>query len=118
MSIPLGLFVGRFIGLVAGVWLREDAEPTAKAAVVLNIRHQHLFSSVKGLDFSIGHLWRPIMIRILPTDDGTWTVYRDALVLMTGLTHLQAARYRTHLDNQDIIDLDIFVIAAKTAESY
>jgi hypothetical protein len=30
------------------------------------------------------------MIRIRPTDDGTYTVYRDAAVLVTGLTREQA----------------------------
>lgn len=33
------------------------------------------------------------MIRILPTQDGTWTVYRGALAIVTGLTRLQAERY-------------------------
>ena len=33
------------------------------------------------------------MIRILPTHDGTWTLYRGALALITGLTRLQAERY-------------------------
>lgn len=33
------------------------------------------------------------MIRILPTHDGTWTVYRGTLALITGLTRLQAERY-------------------------
>jgi hypothetical protein len=33
------------------------------------------------------------MIRILPTHDGTWTVYRGSLAVITGLTRLQAERY-------------------------
>jgi hypothetical protein len=33
------------------------------------------------------------MIRILPTHDGTWTVYRGSRALITGLTRLQAERY-------------------------
>ena len=33
------------------------------------------------------------MIRVLPTHDGTWTVYRDKLALITGLTRLQAERF-------------------------
>ena len=34
-----------------------------------------------------------VMIRIVPTQDGTWTVYHDALAIITGLTRLQAERY-------------------------
>lgn len=33
------------------------------------------------------------MIRIMPTHDGTWTVYRGALAIIFGLTRLQAERY-------------------------
>jgi hypothetical protein len=33
------------------------------------------------------------MIRVVPTHDGTWTVYRGAIAIITGLTRLQAERY-------------------------
>jgi hypothetical protein len=33
------------------------------------------------------------MTRLLPTHDGTWTVYRGSLAVITGLTRLQAKRY-------------------------
>ena len=33
------------------------------------------------------------MIRVLPTQDGTWTVYRGSFALITGLTRRQAERY-------------------------
>lgn len=40
------------------------------------------------------------MIRILPTIDGTWTVYRDAKVIITGLTRLQAEQYLEQRDGE------------------
>lgn len=33
------------------------------------------------------------MIRVRPTQDGTYTVYRGSVVLMSGLTRLQAEQY-------------------------
>ena len=32
-------------------------------------------------------------IRVKPTQDGTYTVYRGAIALISGLTRLQAERY-------------------------
>ena len=40
------------------------------------------------------------MIRILPTHDGTWTVYRGAIAIITGLTRLQAERYEATIAQQ------------------
>ncbi len=40
------------------------------------------------------------MIRILPTIDGTWTVYRDATVIIAGLTRLQAEQYLERCDGE------------------
>jgi hypothetical protein len=37
------------------------------------------------------------VIRVKPTDDGTYTVYRGEAVLMSGLTRLQAERYEASL---------------------
>jgi hypothetical protein len=34
------------------------------------------------------------MIRVVPTHDGTWTVYRGVIAIITGLTRLQAERYK------------------------
>lgn len=39
-------------------------------------------------------------IRVRPTQDGTYTVYRGALALISGLTRLQAERYEASLDRQ------------------
>lgn len=36
-------------------------------------------------------------IRVKPTHDGTYTVYRGTDVLMSGLTRLQAERYEADL---------------------
>jgi hypothetical protein len=33
------------------------------------------------------------MIRIVPTHDGTWTVYHGQMAIITGLTRAQAERY-------------------------
>ena len=33
------------------------------------------------------------MVRVLATQDGTYTVYRDRLALASGLTHLQADKF-------------------------
>lgn len=35
------------------------------------------------------------MIRIVATHDGTWTVYRGQIAIITGLTGFQAERYKT-----------------------
>jgi hypothetical protein len=40
------------------------------------------------------------MIRILPTHDGTWTVYRGTLAIVTGLTRLQAERFEAAVARQ------------------
>lgn len=37
------------------------------------------------------------MIRVRPTQDGTYTVYRGALALVSGLTRLQAERYEASI---------------------
>lgn len=37
------------------------------------------------------------MIRVRPTQDGTYTVYRGTRVLISGLTRLQAERYEASL---------------------
>ncbi len=38
------------------------------------------------------------MIRIRPTIDGTWTVYRGAKAIVAGLTRLQAEQYLERRD--------------------
>jgi hypothetical protein len=38
------------------------------------------------------------MIRILPTIDGTWTVYHGATVIIAGLTRVQAEQYLERRD--------------------
>lgn len=40
------------------------------------------------------------MIRILPTHDGTWTVYRGAIAIITGLSRLKAERYEAAVAQQ------------------
>lgn len=40
------------------------------------------------------------MIRVKPTDDGTYTVYRGEAVLVSGLTRLQAERYEASIAAQ------------------
>ncbi len=40
------------------------------------------------------------MIRVKPTHDGTYTVYRGASVLISGLTKAQAERYGASLSAQ------------------
>ena len=37
------------------------------------------------------------VIRVKPTHDGTYTVYRGTLALICGLTRLQAERYEASL---------------------
>ena len=37
------------------------------------------------------------VIRVKPTHDGTYTVYRGALALVSGLTRLQAERYEASI---------------------
>ena len=40
------------------------------------------------------------MIRLVPTHDGTWTVYRDTLALVAGLTRLEAERYEASIGRE------------------
>jgi hypothetical protein len=40
------------------------------------------------------------MIRVVPTHDGTWTVYRGAIAIITGLTRLKAERYDATIAQQ------------------
>ncbi|MHC2107651.1 hypothetical protein [Methylobacterium sp. CM6246] len=40
------------------------------------------------------------MIRVKPTHDGTYTVYRGTLALISGLTRLQAERYEASISKQ------------------
>ena len=40
------------------------------------------------------------VIRVKPTHDGTYTVYRGETVLVSGLTRLQAERYEASLAAQ------------------
>lgn len=40
------------------------------------------------------------MIRVKPTHDGTYTVYRGAVALVSGLTRLQAERYEASIARQ------------------
>ncbi|GJE61305.1 hypothetical protein [Methylobacterium trifolii] len=40
------------------------------------------------------------MIRVTPTQDGTYTVYRGPLALISGLTRLQAERYEASIARQ------------------
>lgn len=35
------------------------------------------------------------MIRVRPTQDGTYTIYRGSIVLMSGLSRIQAEQYAT-----------------------
>ena len=37
------------------------------------------------------------MVRVLATQDGTYTVYRDRLALASGLTHLQADMFASSI---------------------
>jgi hypothetical protein len=37
------------------------------------------------------------LIRVKPTQDGTYTVYRGSLALVSGLTRLQAERYEASI---------------------
>lgn len=39
-------------------------------------------------------------IRVKPTQDGTYTVYRGGLALVSGLTRLQAERYEASIARQ------------------
>lgn len=39
----------------------------------------------------------PDMIRVRPTQDGTYTVYRGARVVKSGLTRSQAERYESSI---------------------
>ena len=45
------------------------------------------------------------VIRVRPTHDGTYTVYRGPLALISGLTRLQAERYEASLSRQRQSDL-------------
>jgi hypothetical protein len=40
------------------------------------------------------------LIRVKPTHDGTYTVYRGPMVLVSGLTRLQAERYEASIARQ------------------
>lgn len=40
------------------------------------------------------------VIRVKPTHDGTYTVYRGEAVLVSGLTRLQAERYQASIAAQ------------------
>ncbi|GJE70058.1 hypothetical protein [Methylorubrum podarium] len=40
------------------------------------------------------------LIRVKPTQDGTYTVYRGSLALVSGLTRLQAERYEASIARQ------------------
>ncbi|MBB5760446.1 hypothetical protein ABEV34_03815 [Methylorubrum rhodesianum] len=40
------------------------------------------------------------LIRVKPTHDGTYTVYRGSLALVSGLTRLQAERYEASIARQ------------------
>ena len=40
------------------------------------------------------------LLRVKPTHDGTYTVYRDSLALVSGLTRLQAERYEASVARQ------------------
>ena len=40
------------------------------------------------------------LIRVKPTHDGTYTVYRGSLALVSGLTRLQAERYEASISRQ------------------
>ena len=37
------------------------------------------------------------LIRVKPTQDGTYTVYRGSMALVSGLTRLQAERYEASI---------------------
>lgn len=45
------------------------------------------------------------VIRVKPTHDGTYTVYRGTLALICGLTRLQAERYEASISRQQRADL-------------
>ncbi|APT29780.1 MULTISPECIES: hypothetical protein [Methylobacterium] len=47
------------------------------------------------------------VIRVRPTHDGTYTVYRGTLALICGLTRLQAERYEASLSRQQRTDLAV-----------
>jgi hypothetical protein len=40
------------------------------------------------------------LIRVKPTHDGTYTVYQGPIVLISGLTRLQAERYEASIARQ------------------
>lgn len=44
------------------------------------------------------------VIRVKPTHDGTYTVYRGESVLVSGLTLLQAERYRENLAEEPVLE--------------
>ena len=45
------------------------------------------------------------MIRVKPTHDGTYTVYRGTLALISGLTRLHAERYEASISQQQRAEL-------------
>ena len=47
------------------------------------------------------------VIRVRPTHDGTYTVFRGTLALICGLTRLQAERYEASLSRQQRADLAV-----------
>lgn len=47
----------------------------------------------------------PEMIRVKPTQDGTYTVYRGSLAVISGLTRLQAERYEASIASQQRVGL-------------
>lgn len=42
----------------------------------------------------------PETIRVKPTQDGTYTVYRGSVALISGLTRLQAERYEASIGDR------------------
>lgn len=45
------------------------------------------------------------VIRVKPTQDGTYTVYRGTFALISGLTRLQAERYEASIGRQQRVGL-------------
>ena len=41
-------------------------------------------------------------IRVKPTQDGTYTVYRGTIALISGLTRLQAERYEASIGSRAV----------------
>jgi hypothetical protein len=49
-------------------------------------------------------------IRVKPTQDGTYTVYRGAMALVAGLTRLQAERYEASIARQQLRSTPVVVL--------